>query len=611
MSLRRVVASSSLVVVAVSSSLALYGFAQSPSLDVDDESLPSTLPRDPWRVASTPLPTRRQMMDDLKTQKKHKFDVLIIGGGATGAGCALDAATRGLSACALEGEDFGAGSSGRSTKLVHGGVRYLEKAVFQLDGGQLKLVFEALMERKTLLKNAPHLTRALPIATPCYEWWEVPYYWVGMKAYDLVAGTQGLTLSSFARAKRIGEMFPQLAQKRMDVGEKTLKGSIVYYDGQFDDSRLNVALACTAAHAGATVVNHTRVIKFHKDGERVIGVRARDMLNGNEFDVYAKTIINASGPFTDDVRKMSDENAKGIMMPSAGAHITLPAYYCPNGMGLIVPKTKDGRVVFLLPWLGACIAGTTDKKCDVTMTPQATTDEVEFILDSIAPYLNVDTRKSDILSVWSGIRPLASNPSAGSTENMSRDHVIAVEKGGMVTVTGGKWTTYRRMAEEAVDKAIELGGLAAEAGKCRTASLGVVGAHGYTRDLFVKVAQRGGKGFGGPPDEAVAKHLANSYGDRALVVADLAAYAHLSKRLIPNHPVIEAEVVYAARAEYCQTAVDFLARRTRLAFLDVKAAEEALPRVVELLGAELKWSFMRRRRELAESKKFLSTFKAE
>ena len=194
---------------------------------------------------------------------------------------------------------------------------------------------------------------------------------------------------------------------------------------------------------------------------------------------------------------------------------------------------------------------------------------------------------------------------------MSRDHIIAVEKDGMVTITGGKWTTYRRMAEEAVDKAIEIGGLADDAGKCRTASLGVVGAHGYTRDLFVKVAQRGGKGFGGPPDEVVAKHLATSYGDRALVVADLAAYSHLSKRLIPNHPVIEAEVVYAARAEYCQTAVDFLARRTRLAFLDIKAAEEALPRVVELLGAELKWSFMRRRREISDAKKFLSTFKAE
>lgn len=333
------------------------------------------------------------------------------------------------------------------------------------------------------------------------------------------------------------------------------------------------------------------------------------MLTGSEYDVYGKTVINASGPFTDEVRKLSNDEADGIMTPSAGAHLTLPAYYCPSDLGLIIPKTKDGRVVFVLPWLGACIAGTTDTKCDVSMTPAATRDETEFILESIAPYLQVEARKSDILSAWSGIRPLAADPAAKNTENMSRDHVIAVEKDGMVTITGGKWTTYRRMAEEAVDRAIEVGGLAEEAGKCRTHSLGVVGAHGYTNDLFVKVAQKGGSGFGGPPDEAVAKHLVNSYGDRALVVADLAAYSHLSKRLVSNHPIVEAEVVYAARAEYCQTAVDFLARRTRLAFLDVNAAEKALPRVIALLGAELEWGYMRRRKELAAAKSYLATFK--
>lgn len=600
MALRRAAQSAVGLTVAVTGTgLAIHGLTSSGD---------AQLPRDPWSNSSTPLPTRKATVQALK-RNDSPYDVLIIGGGATGAGCAVDAATRGLSVALIEGEDFGAGTSGRSTKLVHGGVRYLEKAVFQLDPGQLKLVFEALQERKTLLNNAPHLTRALPIATPCYEWWEVPYYWAGMKAYDFVAGTHGLTMSSFARASTMKESFPQLSQVRTDIGEKSMKGSIVYYDGQFDDARLNVALACTAAHAGAAVVNHTRVIKFHKDGDRIVGVRARDMLTGSEYDVYGKTVINASGPFTDEVRKLSNDEADGIMTPSAGAHLTLPAYYCPSDLGLIIPKTKDGRVVFVLPWLGACIAGTTDTKCDVSMIPAATRDETEFILESIAPYLQVEARKSDILSAWSGIRPLAADPAAKNTENMSRDHVIAVEKDSMVTITGGKWTTYRRMAEEAVDRAIEVGGLAEEAGKCRTHSLGVVGAHGYTNDLFVKVAQKGGSGFGGPPDEAVAKHLVNSYGDRALVVADLAAYSHLSKRLVSNHPIIEAEVVYAARAEYCQTAVDFLARRTRLAFLDVDAAEKALPRVIALLGAELEWGYMRRRKELAAAKSYLATFK--
>ena len=600
MSFRRAVRTATgLTATATATALAVHGFVSSND---------GQLPKDPWSESSTPLPSRSATVRALK-RAQEPCDVLVIGGGATGAGCAVDAATRGLSVTLGEGEDFGAGTSGRSTKLVHGGVRYLEKAVFQLDPGQLKLVFEALQERKTLLNNAPHLTRALPIATPCYEWWEVPYYWAGMKAYDLVAGSQGLTMSSFARAGSMKSQFPQLTQMRTDIGEKSMKGAIVYYDGQFDDARLNVALACTAAHAGAAVVNYTRVVKFHKDGDRISGVRARDMLTGSEYDIYAKTVINASGPFTDELRKLSDDKAEEIMMPAAGAHLTLPAYYCPSDLGLIIPKTKDGRVVFVLPWLGACIAGTTDTKCDVTMTPSATKDEVDFILESIAPYLKVETRRSDILSAWSGIRPLAADPGAKNTENMSRDHVIAVEKDGMVTVTGGKWTTYRRMAEEAVDKAIETGGLSGEAGKCRTHALGVVGAHGYTNDLFVQVAQRGGSSFGGTPDESVAKHLAHSYGDRALVVADLAAYSHLSKRLVPNHPVIEAEVVYAARAEYCQTAIDFLARRTRLAFLDVDAAEKALPRVVALLGAELNWSYIRRRRELAAGRTFLSTFK--
>ena len=602
MSLGRAARAATGTAVAITATaLAVRGFA----LSSDDE-----LPRDPWSEQGRPLPTRAETIASLKRARTTPHDVLIIGGGATGSGCALDAATRGLSVVLVEGEDFGAGTSGRSTKLAHGGVRYLEKAVFQLDPGQLKLVFEALQERRRLLANAPHLTRALPIATPCYEWWEVPYYWAGMKAYDLVAGSQGLTMSSYARASTVSRMFPQLAETRLDIGRRSMKGAIVYYDGQFDDARMNVALACTAAHAGAAVVNHTKVIKFYKDGDKIVGVRARDMLTGSEYDVYAKVVINASGPFTDEIRKLSDNEAQKIMTPAAGTHLTLPAYYCPSDLGMIIPKTKDGRVVFVLPWLGACVAGTTDTLSEVTMTPSATKDEIDFILESIAPFLKVEARRADILSAWSGIRPLAADPGAKNTENMSRDHVIAVEKDGMVTVTGGKWTTYRRMAEEAVDKAVEIAGLAGEAGKCRTLSMGVVGAHGYTNDLFVRVAQRGGSGFGGPPDEAVAKHLATSYGDRALVVADLAAYSHLSKRLVPNHPIIEAEVVYAARAEYCHTAVDFLSRRTRLAFLDVEAAEKSLPRVVSLLGTELNWSYMRRRRELANAKAFLSTFRA-
>ena len=315
-------------------------------------------------------------------------------------------------------------------------MRYLEKAVFQLDYGQLKLVFEALNERKTLLRNAPHLAHALPIATPCYHTWEVPYYWAGMKAYDFVAGFSGLTMSRFCNAAESLVMFPTMSAVRGDDGAR-LKGTIVYQDGQFDDTRLNVALACTAAHAGATVANYCRVTRLIKDDDgRVIGARMRDVLDGGTFDVRAKVVLNATGPFTDDVRRMSEPTKKEIMTPAGGVHVTLPGYFAPPHAGLIVPKTKDGRVVFMLPWLGAVIAGTTDALAPITLRPRATAEEVDFILESLAPYLSVPPSRADVTSAWSGIRPLAADPTADpeSTENILRDHIVVDEGDGMVRI---------------------------------------------------------------------------------------------------------------------------------------------------------------------------------
>jgi len=305
------------------------------------------------------VPSREQQMLRLQgANPMNPFDILVIGGGATGTGCALDAVTRGLRTALIEQEDFAAGTSSRSTKLVHGGVRYLEKAVFNLDYGQLKLVFEALHERKRLLENAPHLTRALPIMTPCYAWWEVPYYWLGLKAYDAVAGSQGLTLSRYVSPKESCRQFPTLAAGHGDG--KQLKGTVVYYDGQFDDARLNLALATTASSLGAAVVNHTKCTKLLKDDTgSVIGVEATDQLTGKTHQVHAKVVINAGGPFSDSIRQLADPEAPSMIMPSSGVHVTLPDYYSPENMGLIVPKTKDGRVVFMLPWQGATIAGTT------------------------------------------------------------------------------------------------------------------------------------------------------------------------------------------------------------------------------------------------------------
>ena len=493
---------------------------------------------------------------------------------------------------------------------MHGGVRYLEKAFKSADVGQLKLVFEALHERRRLLANAPHLTSELPIMMPCYAWWEVPYFWAGLKAYDAVAGGRGggLTRSRFVSAREARTRFPTLAPA--GPGGASLKGAIVYSDGQFDDARLALALALTAAAAGATVANYAAVTRLLKDpAGTVTGAVVRDELTGAETEVAARAVVNACGPFADSLRTLSDPASTPMMSPSAGVHVTLPDYYSPEGTGLIVPKTRDGRVVFMLPWHDVTIAGTTDAAAPASRLPAASEEEIGFILDAVKEYLTVDVRRSDVQSAWSGVRPLAVDPTAASTASASRDHVVAVGDDGLITVAGGKWTTYRLMAEDAVNAAVASAKLSA-ARPCVTAALTLVGAAGWSPALFTEVAQ----GYTVPHrpgaiDTRVAKHLAASYGGRAPAVTRIAEQEGLGRRLTRGHPELEAEVAYAARAELCETAVDFLARRTRLAFTDVAATEQALPRVLALLAQEKGWSWLRSRREAARAKKFLATFK--
>lgn len=540
----------------------------------------------------------------------------MIGGGATGCGVALDAATRGLRVGLVEREDFSSGTSSRSTKLVHGGVRYLEKAVFNLDYGQLKLVFHALKERKQVIDNAPHLCHSLPCMTPCFDWFEVVYYWTGLKLYDLVAGARLLHLSRYYSVQESIELFPTL--RRMGKG-KSLKGTVVYYDGQMNDSRLNVALACTAALAGASVLNHAEVVSLLKDevNGRITGVRIRDNVTGKEFDTYAKVVVNAAGPFCDSVRRLADKDAPSMICPSSGVHIILPDYYSPEGMGLIVPKTKDGRVVFMLPWLGRTVAGTTDSNTGITMLPEPHEDEIQFILDAISDYLNVKVRRTDVLSAWSGIRPLAIDPRAKSTESISRDHVVCEDFPGLVTITGGKWTTYRSMAEDAVDAAIKSGNLS-PGNECMTNNLALIGGYGWDPASFTIIAQQyirmkrtyGGKVIPGVMDTAAAKHLSQAYGTLAERVASIAQNEGLGKRLAHGYAFLEAEVAYCARYEYCESATDFIARRCRLAFLDTDAASRALPRVVEILAAEHNWDKSRKTNELNKAQEFLETFKS-
>lgn len=539
----------------------------------------------------------------------------MIGGGATGCGVALDAATRGLRVGVVEREDFASGTSSRSTKLIHGGVRYLEKAVFNVDYGQLKLVFHALKERKQMIDNAPHLCHSLPCMTPCFGWFEVVYYWAGLKLYDLVAGARLLHLSRYYSAQQSIELFPTLT--RMG-NNKSLKGTVVYYDGQMNDSRLNVGLACTAALAGASVLNHAEVVSLVKDeaNGRIIGARIRDNLSGEEFDTYAKVVVNAAGPFCDFVRKLADKAAPPMISPSSGVHIVLPDYYSPDGMGLIVPKTKDGRVVFMLPWLGRTLAGTTDSNTEITMLPEPHEDEIQFILDALTDYLCIKVRRTDVLSAWSGIRPLAMDPRAKNTESISRDHVVCEDFPGLVTITGGKWTTYRSMAEYAVDAAIKSGKL--KANECVTHNLILTGGYGWDPANFTVIAQQyvrmkktsDGRVVPGVMDTAVAKHLSQAYGTLAERVASICQNEGLGKRLAHGYPFLEAEVAYCARYEYCESATDFIARRCRLAFLDTDAASRALPRVIEILAAEHKWDKARKNDEFKKAKEFLETFKS-
>ncbi|XP_026314503.1 glycerol-3-phosphate dehydrogenase, mitochondrial isoform X1 [Hyposmocoma kahamanoa] len=544
-----------------------------------------------------PLPSRAEQVASL--QAGHVYDVLIVGGGATGVGCALDATTRGLRTALVEADDFASGTSSRSTKLIHGGVRYLQKAIMQLDYEQYKMVKEALHERANMLEVAPHLTRPLPILLPVYKWWQVPYFWFGIKMYDFVAGDRNVKSSYYLSKKNTLELFPMLKSDN-------LCGGIVYYDGQQDDARMNLAIALTAARHGATVANHVAVLKLYKTAGRLSGARVKDELTGKEWDVQAKCIINATGPFTDTLRKMDDPSCREICCPSSGVHIVLPGYYSPEHMGLLDPATSDGRVIFFLPWLKGTIAGTTDLPCQVTHHPRPTEDEIQFILTEVKNYLNpdVEVRRGDVLSAWSGIRPLVSDPNKADTQSLARNHVVHVSPAGLVTIAGGKWTTYRAMAAEAVDAAVQSAGLQPLHRDCQTDGFLIEGAHGWTPTMYIRLVQDFGL------EMEVAQHLAKSYGDRAFAVAKMAAmtgkrWPIIGKKMHPEFPYIDAEIRYGVR-EYACTAVDMIARRLRLAFLNVQAAAEALPAIADIMAEELRWSDAEKKRQIKAAGDFLA-----
>ena len=492
-----------------------------------------------------------------RARRNEPWDIAVIGGGATGAGVAVDAAARGFDVVLVEAHDFGKGTSSRSTKLVHGGVRYLEQ-------GNIPLVMSALKERGLLRQNAPHLVHDLAFVVPNYSWWEAPFYGIGLKLYDLLAGKYGFGASKLLTKEETLERLPALEPEE-------LRGGVVYYDGQFDDARLLIHLAMTAADHGATLVNYCPATRLLRDDEGYVnGLTARDEESGEELAIAARIVVNATGVFTDSVRKMADPSAEPMMVTSQGIHLVFDRSFLKGETALMVPRTSDGRVLFVIPWHGHAVAGTTDTPVDTpTLEPKPLDEEIEFILETAGRYLSRPPSRADVLAVYVGLRPLVKSHADGDgkTSALSRDHVIHVDTSGLLTITGGKWTTYRHMAEDCLDHAITLGRL--HDAECQTRNLRI---HGYAD-------------FGSSP--AGFENHFEVYGSDAEAIHTIAKNPALGGQLHPDLPYIAAEVVWAARAEMARTVEDVLARRTRALFLNARAAMAMAEPVARLLAAEL------------------------
>jgi len=479
-----------------------------------------------------------------------EFDVLVVGGGATGLGIAVDASTRGFRTALVEARDFAQATSSRATKLVHGGVRYLVS-------GQMHLVYEALRERKLMMQNAPHLVHPLAFVTPAYRWFDLPFYGSGLKVYDLLAGRSSVGRTRILGAEETRRLVP-------GIQAEDLKGSVVYYDGQFDDARLALALARTAEDHGAVVLNYVRFLQPLKENNKILGGVVENVETGETFEIRAKLLINATGIFVDEIREQDEPVSQPLLRVSRGTHIVLPHEVLGDGSAIMVPKTRDGRLIFAIPWLGKVVIGTTDlPAAEPKVEPGFDESEIDYLIETINPYLGRAIAKEDILSIFSGLRPLISEKAA-NTAKISREHRIDISQSGLITVAGGKWTTYRRMAEDTLDFAINRGLLTQAT--CVTKELRL---HGTTA-------------------VATEDDEFSSYGSDANRVRDLiAADSSFATKLDRDLPFVRAEVVYAVREEMARTVEDVLSRRTRALLLDARAAERAAPVTAQIMADEL------------------------
>ena len=490
-----------------------------------------------------------------KLLETPRWDVIVIGGGATGLGVAVDSATRGYSTLLLEGHDFAKGTSSRSTKLVHGGVRYLEQ-------GDIPLVLEALRERGLLHRNAPHLVHHQSFIVPRYQWWEGPFFGIGLKVYDALAGKLNLAPSRLLSREETLARIPNIEPEH-------LLGGVEYFDGQFDDSRLAITLARTAVHHGACVLNYCRVDGLLKTDGVVSGVRFTDTQTGRTHTAEGSVVVNATGIFSDHIRAMDDKNAVRAVQPSQGVHLVFDRSFLQGDSAIMVPHTDDGRVLFVIPWHGKVLVGTTDTPMEnPELEPRALDEEIGFILRNAARYLARDPGESDILSVFAGQRPLVRPPGkdGAATKSISRNHEILVSDAGLVTVVGGKWTTYRKMAEDTLDKAAVLAGL--DERPCVTEKLQLLGWRS--------------------PNAAPLADWVGVYGSEAEdVLALIGGDSALGELIHPRLPYPQAVIVWAVRHEQALTVEDALSRRTRALLLDAQAAIEAAPLVARLMAREL------------------------
>jgi glycerol-3-phosphate dehydrogenase len=495
---------------------------------------------------------KRETVLDQIENNKGPWDFLVIGGGATGLGVAVDAAARGYRTLLVEQHDFAKGTSSRSTKLVHGGVRYLKQ-------GNISLVLEALRERGLMCENAPHLVHHLEFIVPIYSWWEGPFYGIGMKIYDRLAGKLGLSPSRVLSREETLDLIPTLEPAGLQRG-------VSYYDGQFDDSRLAVNLAQTIFDLGGVAINYMPVVSLIKEDDLIVGAVMRDFESGSEYQVRARAVINATGVFSDAIRKMDEPEAKTVIAASQGSHLVLPKSFLPGNSAVMVPHTPDGRVLFAVPWHDHVVVGTTDISVDnISLEPVPMEEEIGFILTNAAKYLSKRPSRSDILSVYAGLRPLVKVGDSKSTSALSRDHTILISNAGLLTIAGGKWTTYRRMAQDAVEQAQTMAGF--EERTCTTEHLQI---HGWTR-------------------QSIPEPNLRVYGADAPAIQELARKEPaLAEKLHSELPYTGAEVVWAVHEEMARTVEDVLARRTRALLLGARASIEAAPRVAELMARELK-----------------------